>query len=102
MPYKKARAVPGLRLAGSGTVVWDIGSTGTLVTGSTTITIPGVKVGDVALVSPSNPASGTAITGFNFRATVTSPSVVTIYATNCTTGTVDPASTTMNVIVFRP
>ncbi len=99
---RKTRAVPGLRIAGSAQVVFDIGSTGTLVTASTTVAIPGVKVGDVALVSPSNPASGTAITGFLFRATVTAPSVVTIYATNCTTGTVDPASTTMNVIVFRP
>lgn len=98
----KTRAVPGLRIAGSAQATWDIGSTGTLVTASTTVAVPNVQIGDVALVSPSNPASGTAITGFLFRATVTAPSVVTVYATNCTTGTVDPASTIVNVIVFRP
>lgn len=102
MAASKARAVPGLRLAGSGVKTWDIGSTGTLVSTSTTLAIPGVKVGDVALVSPTIPATGTAITGFLFRASVTAPSEVTLFATNCTTGTVDPASTDFNVIVFRP
>lgn len=98
----KTRAVPGLRIAGSAQVTWDIGSTATLASTSTTVAVPGVQIGDVALVSPVIPTSGTAITGFQFRASVTAPSVVTIFATNCTSGTVDPASTIYSVIVFRP
>lgn len=93
----KSRAVPGLRFAGSGNVTWDIGSKGTLTEATTTIEIPGAQVGDLVIVTPN-----TAAVGFQYSGYVSAASVVTLRATNATTGTVDPASIVASVLVLRP
>ncbi len=93
----KSRAVPGLRLAGSAKVAWDIGSTGTLVAATTTVAVPLAQVGDIVVATPATPRSG-----FVYQGYVSAPSVVTLTAINCTTGTVDPDSVIVSVLVIRP
>lgn len=78
-------------------VTWDVGSLATLASASTTTTnLPGVKVGDGILVTPDAPA-----TGFQYSGYVSAAGTVTLRATNGTSGTVDPASTTFTVQAFR-
>lgn len=93
----KGRKPIGLRLSVTARFTWDIGSIATLVEATTTVNVPGVKVGDIVMVTPDTPA-----TGFQYSGYVSAASVVTLRAVNATAGTVDPASIAGTVLVLRP
>jgi hypothetical protein len=80
----------------NGSVTLDIGSLGTLVNASTTLTVTGAVVGDTVTVSPSMPSAGVVV-----AADVTSADTVTLRAHNTTSGTIDPASATFRVKVIK-
>lgn len=63
---------------------------------TTTVTVTGAAVGDLAL-----PVHGTWATGWIIMARVTSANTVTVYMTNNTGGTSDLASGTLSVMVFQ-
>lgn len=81
----------------SGSVTWDIPSTSAGGEQNTTLAITGAAVGDLVLVTPSRIAGSFIVCGV-----VQSAGVVTLYAINCSTGTVDPVSQTYTVHVLKP
>src|SRR6266481_5980630 len=90
------RALFGWKLSYYGSVTFDFGSINSDSEASTTVTITGVAVNDSVIVTPSANTAGIIYTGV-----VTAVNTVTIYAKNFTSGSINPASTTFQVIVFQ-
>jgi hypothetical protein len=63
---------------------------------ASTVTIVGVRAGDVAIVSPLVKTAG-----IIYDAVVTANDTVSVYAENITGGAINPASTTFRIIVFQ-
>lgn len=59
-------------------------------------TIPGAAQGDSVLVTPLSDTSGIVLKGL-----VSSPNTIALYACNFTVGAINPASTTVRVIVLQ-
>ncbi len=75
----------------------DFGSILTLAQADLTIAVTGAAVGDnVALGLPAAPEAG-----MSFMAFVSATDVVTVRATNTSGSTIDPASATYRVAVFK-
>jgi hypothetical protein len=81
----------------TGTATLDFPSTNTLLSADLTITVTGAAVGDpVALGTPAAPAANTC-----FTAHVSATDTVTVRFNNYSSGTIDPASGTFKVKVFK-
>lgn len=85
------------RVSLGGSATADLASANTDTNTTTTVTIAGAAVGDVALVSPSAALEA----GLSLYAYVSAADTVTVVAVNATSGTVNPASNTFNVIVIK-
>ncbi|WP_217568808.1 hypothetical protein [Mesorhizobium sp. GbtcB19] len=81
----------------SATGTWDPASTANGASSSTTITVTGAAVGDMALASLSTVTAG----NWHISAIVTSANTVTVSLENVTGATVDLASGTLKVSVFK-
>lgn len=96
MGVGKARR--GFRQVGSNNVVWDAPA---ITPGggvqSTTLSVPGAKVGDAVVVTPDLPTNGVVYGGY-----VSGVSTVTLTALNVTSSSVNPPATGYAVVVFRP
>ena len=79
-----------------GSVAYDFGAIAAQTEATTTLTITGAAVGDVVIVRPT-----TAVNGIITDGTVTAANTVTIRAVNYSSGSINPASQTYNVIVFQ-
>lgn len=80
-----------------GSVTWDIPSTASGGEQNTTVSITGAAVGDIVLVTPSRISPSFTVCGV-----VQSSGVVTLYAINASTGTIDPVSQTYTIHVLKP
>ena len=78
------------------TKVHNFGSINAQSEATTTVTLNGVRSGDVVLVRPTTAVNGIAIDG-----TVTANNEVTIRAFNYSSGAIDPSEQTYRVIVFQ-
>lgn len=94
----KARKVPGMRFVGSGVKTAynpdSLSSAGDVAT--TTLNIPGAKVGDIVTVTPNTRTDGAV-----WQGSVTAASTVTISVT-AAKASVDQVSTDVSVLVQRP
>jgi len=82
-------------LGATGTL--NFGSIATTASADLTITVAGAAVGDtVALALPAAPAAGIV-----FNAFVSAANTVTVRASNITGSSVDPASASYSVLVFK-
>jgi hypothetical protein len=79
------------------TCTLDSASVLTTATATDTVTVPGVKLGDMVI----GMAVGVSEAGLVRRAYVSAADTVTIVTYNPTVGTVDLASTTLNLVVAR-
>lgn len=84
------------RVSLGGSTTHDLAQALTDTNTTTTVTIAGAAVGDVALVSPSAALEA----GLSLYAYVSAANTVTIVVVNATAGTVNPAENTYNVIVI--
>ena len=91
-----AKARTKFRLIGSGRFTWDVGSTVAGAQATTTVNVPGAKVGDAVLATPD-----AAQAGFLYDGRVTDTATVTLRAVNASGATADPASTSFAVLVLR-
>lgn len=88
-------AAQGAVLSGSATL--DFASTATLVDDELTISVTGAAVGDpVAVGTPAAPNGNTVVWGY-----VSAANTVTVRFNNTSGGTIDPASGTYKVKVFK-
>lgn len=78
------------------TATLDFPSTSTLTSSDLTITTTGATVGDVAMVSP-----GTTDANSSYSAWVSATNTVTVRFNNYSSGSIDPASATFNVVVIK-
>lgn len=82
----------------AGTVAIDFDSTPAQGSDSETVTVTGVAVGDIVIVSPrSNPAAGVA---YEANARVTTDNTIQVRMVNASSGTVDPAEVTFDYLWF--
>lgn len=81
----------------SATATLDFPSTATLTSADLTISVPGAVVGDpVAVSTPAAPNANTCFTAF-----VSAADTVTVRFNNFSGGTVNPASGSFKVVVFK-
>ena len=80
------------------TVTINPASIATATSAEQTFTIPGLKVGDLVLLSKPTATAGVGIV--NVRVSATDTLAVTFM--NATGGSIDPASETYTMLVFRP
>ena len=84
--------------------VWEVSamvnpaSVATGVTGTDTLTVPGVVLGDVVIAFSSNVSEG----NMTIRCYVSAADTVTILYANNTAGAIDLASSTFKILVGRP
>lgn len=89
-------ALKGFRRSMSATVTRDFGSIVAQSQASLTASVTGAQPGNTVLVSPSADVSGIIFSGV-----VTGLDVVTIYAKNFTSGTIDPPSLSFQITVIQ-
>lgn len=90
-------AVAGWRKTLTGSVTINFGAVAAnSQAASASLTITGAAVTDVVLVQPDTQTSGIKFDGY-----VSAIDTVTIRAMNFTAGSIDPASTTFRVILFK-
>ena len=77
--------------------VIDLASANTDTNTTGTVTVTGAEVGDVAVASPRAALEA----GLSLYAYVSAADTVTVVGVNATSGTVNPASNTFDVIVFK-
>jgi hypothetical protein len=92
-----AKARRTFRTIGSTSFTWDQASTAAGAAAVTTTSVPGAQPGDSVLVTPLTHTAGIVYTGI-----VSAKSVVPVRGQNVTAGAVDPASTSLAVLVLRP
>jgi hypothetical protein len=90
------QAVFGWKKTYYGTLTHDFGSINAQTQATQTVTINGVRSGDVVIVRPT-----TAVNGIITDGTVTADNTVTVRAVNYSSGAIDPASQVYNIIVFQ-
>jgi hypothetical protein len=81
------------------TVTWDPAAVATITTAEQTVTVPGVKVGDI-IVAYNKPTNTTGAMPVNAR--VSAADTVAVSFVNPTAGSVDPASEAWTFVVGRP
>lgn len=87
LPWKKAFNI---------TATLDFGATAAQSQSGLTLTVTGARAGDAVQVTPTADVSGMVFTGV-----VTAANVVTVYAKNFSSGSVNPASQQYRVIVLQ-
>ena len=90
------QAVFGWKKTYYGTKTHDFGSINAQVEATTTLTVTGVRSGDMVLVRPT-----TAVNGIITDGTVTADDTVTIRAVNYSSGAINPASQIYRVLVIQ-
>lgn len=80
-------------------VTFDVASVAANTSVQQSVTVPGVKVGDVPMVSN---ATHTAGLQYGPCAVVTAADTISVTLQNSTAGALDPASQTLTFVVFRP
>lgn len=78
------------------TATLDFGATPAQSQTSLTFTITGVRPGDSVQITPTTDVSGIIFTGV-----VTADNVVTVYAKNFTTGSINPASQVFRLLALQ-
>lgn len=81
----------------SGSTTWDVPSTAAGGEQGTTVSVTGAVIGDLIVVAPARIAQSFFVTGV-----VLTNGVVSLYAINASTGTIDPASANYTVHVLKP
>lgn len=81
------------------TVTWNPAAVATITTAEQTVTVPGVKVGDV-VVSYNKPTNTAGAMPVNAR--VSAADTVAVSFVNPTAGSVDPASEAWTFVIGRP
>jgi hypothetical protein len=81
-----------------GSTTWDPGSLANGASASTTVTVTGAAVGDIALCGFTSITAA----GWQMRANITSANTASVTITNQTGGTVDLPSGTLRVGVMQP
>lgn len=80
-------------------VTWDPASVATITTAEQTVTVPGVKLGDI-VISYNKPTNTTGAMPVNAR--VSAADTVAVSFVNPTAGSVNPASETWIFVIGRP
>jgi hypothetical protein len=81
------------------TVTWDPAAVATITTAEQTVTVPGVKVGDI-VVAYNKPAHTTGAMPVNAR--VSAADTLAVAFVNPTAGSVNPASEAWTFVIGRP
>lgn len=89
-------AILGWRRTYYGTLTHDFGSISAQSQATQTVTVSGVRAGDMVIVRPT-----TAVNGIIVDGTVTASNVVTVRAANYSAAPIDPASQVYNVVVVQ-
>lgn len=84
-----------LQTAVKGSLTHNFGSIAAGAQGTTTTTVTGALVDHCVIVTPQTNTSGIVYWGF-----VSATDTVTVVAQNATSGAIDPASTTFNILVL--
>lgn len=87
-----------IRAMGILTVTYDPASVATITTAEDTVTVPGLRVGDVVHVNKPTATTGVGIV----NARVSAANTLAVTWVNPTAGSVNPASETYTVLWFRP
>lgn len=90
------QALLGWRKTYYATLTHDFGSINAQAQATQTVTVSGVRTGDMVLVRPT-----TAVNGIILDGTVTADNTVTVRAVNYSSAPVDPAEQTYQVMVFQ-
>lgn len=90
------KALMGWNLGFTTTAILDFPLITTLAQAVLTVTIKGVLNGDTVMIQPLVFQAGIIFNGY-----VTSNNTVSIYATNITSGSINPASNTFRIIVLQ-
>lgn len=80
------------------TFTYDPASIGAATTAQDTVTVPGLKVGDIVVVQKPTLTAGVGIVG----ARVSAADTLALQWVNATAGAVNPASETYTLFWFRP